>query len=795
MKPEALRSRCRFTPVAWGVACTVAGLLHGAAWGQTTRAADTATAEAPPAAAETPLRTSPLLQEKLPGATRPSLPVFLSGEHLSGNSEQDSTLQGQAELRRGDTVIRADRLDYNSPQDLAHAQGHVHVNRAGNVYEGPELELQVEAFTGFFSQPTFEFLRNGSHGQADRADFVDDQHAIIHNASYTTCRKSGGPEWLPDWVLQATRIHIDNDTQTGRAEGGVLRFKDVPILPVPGISFPLTDARKSGFLAPSISLGSVNGLEVSQPYYVNLTPNRDLTLTPTMMLRRGVDIGSEYRYLDYDYAGVLRANLTPTDRLSNRSRWSFAVTHNGTLPGGIGLNLNLNRVSDDNYWRDFTRSSTLLTQRLLPNDASLSWSEGDWSANARAQKWQTLQDPASPIVPPYNRVPQLTARYAPKLDSGLVVSLDLDHTRFEADSSLTLQPNAQRSFALAQVSYPLVQPGGFITPKLQLNATSYSFDSALSDASTRASRTVPTFSLDSGLVFERDTSYLGRDFHQTLEPRAFYVYTPYRNQSLLPIYDTAAKDFNFTSIYTENSFVGNDRIADNNLLTLGVTTRLLDPVTGGETARFGVAQRLRFADQHVTLPGEAPVSDRLSDVLLGASVNWDPRWSMDSTVQFNPKTSQSIRTTLSGRYNPGNYHVLSVAYRLQRGSSEQLDIGWQWPLNDLWGDKGLNLGPGQGQGPGRWFAVGRLNYSLMDRKPVDTIVGIEYDAGCWLSRVVLDRLQSSTSTASSRIMLQLEFVGFSHIGSNPLTTLRSNIPHYQYLREQPTEPSRFSNYD
>ena len=257
-----------------------------------------------------------------------------------------------------------------------------------------------------------------------------------------------------------------------------------------------------------------------------------------------------------------------------------------------------------------------------------------------------------------------------------------------------------------------------------------------------------------------------------------------RDQSLLPNYDSGANDFNFATIYTENAFGGNDRISDNNLLTLGASTRLLDPDTGAEAARFGVAQRLRFKDQLVTLPGGTPVSERLSDILFGASVNWTPQWSVDSTVQYNPKTGRSIRSTVGGRYSPGNYRVISAAYRLQRGSSEQIDIGWQWPLNDLWGDKGQNLGPGQGEGEGRWYSVGRLNLSLKDGRVVDSIVGLEYDAGCWLGRVVFERLQSSTSTSTKRILFQLEFVGFARLGSNALQTLKQNVPRYQFLREQ-----------
>lgn len=793
MKSETLRSRdsrCRLTPVAWGVACTVASLLHSAAWAQ----ADTAPAVTP-AEAE-PLRNSLQLEERIPANVRTSLPVFLSGDKLSGQTNQHSLLEGQAELRRGDTVIRADQLDYNSPTDVAHATGNVQVNRAGNLYSGPELELEVDAFKGYFKQPTFEFLRNRSLGQADRVDFLDEKHIIVHNTQYSTCRRTGGPDWLPDWVLRATTVTIDNETNVGTAEDGVLRFKDVPILPIPSISFPLGDQRKSGLLAPSISVDSSNGVELSQPYYLNLAPNRDATLIPTLMTRRGLDLGLEYRYLETNYTGTLRGNWMPTDSLRDQSRWGLAATHTASLSGNIGLSLNLNRVSDNNYWRDFTRTSNTLTTRLLPTDAKLNWSEGNWSAQMRTLKWQTLQDTSSPIVPPYDRLPQVAGRYAVTPEgNGLAFSMDVDYTRFVADSALTGQPNGQRSMAVAQVSYPWVRPSGFITPKLQLHATNYAFDSALSNGKTSATRSVPTVSLDSGLVFERDASYVGRNFRQTLEPRAFYVYTPYRDQSLLPNYDSGAYDFNFTSIYTENAYVGNDRIADNNLLTLGVTTRLLDPVTGGEAARFGIAQRLRFADQRVTLPGETAANERVSDLLLGASINGERTWSADTTLQYNPKTNSSIRTTLGGRYMPGNYRLISATYRLQRGSSEQLDLGWQWPINDLWGDKGQNLGPGQGQGPGRWYAVGRLNYSLKDRKPVDVLAGIEYDAGCWISRVVLDRLQSSTSSANTRIMLQLEFVGFSHIGTNPLKTLRSNIPNYQYLREPTSAPSRFSNYD
>ena len=230
-------------------------------------------------------------------------------------------------------------------------------------------------------------------------------------------------------------------------------------------------------------------------------------------------------------------------------------------------------------------------------------------------------------------------------------------------------------------------------------------------------------------------------------------------------------------------------------IILYTTSRLISPDTGNESVRVGVAQRLRFSDQKVTLPGGLPVTDRISDLLFGTTVNWVPQWSFDGTVQYNPKLRVSERSSLGVRYNPSNYRVVSAALRRQRDVSNSLDVGWQWPLNDLWGDKGKDLGAGQGQGGGRYYGVGRLNYSFQDKKLVDAVVGVEYDGCCWVGRVVLQRLQSSTASANTRLLFQLELVGFSRLGVSPLEILKNNIPRYQFLREQTAAPSRFTNYE
>ncbi|OYT92450.1 MAG: LPS biosynthesis protein [Burkholderiales bacterium PBB3] len=744
------------------------------------------------------LKSSPLLQDKLPPDAAKSAPVFLQADRITGRPDLDTTLEGGAVLRKAGTVIRADRLTYDQSTDRAVATGNVRINRGGNIYEGPLLDLKVDAFEGFFTAPSYQFLQNDAHGTADRADFQDASHATVHNATYTTCRREAGPDWLPGWILRAKRIDLDNDEETGVAHGAVLSFQGVPILPVPAISFPLSDKRKSGVLPPTLGLDNVNGAELVLPYYWNIAPNRDATLTPTVMTARGVDLGAEFRYLEPSYGGGIRANYMPSDQLRKTDRWGVSLIHAGNVDtgmGGVGVSVNLNRVSDDDYWRDFTRSSPALTQRLLPNDLVASWGQGALSTSLRVLQWQTLQDVTAPIVPPYDRAPQLTARYALDNWHGLDASVEGDFTQFVSNRTLTLQPNAQRSLGVVQISRPWLAPAGFLIPKLQLHASSYQFDDALSNGRREADSVVPTFSLDSGLVFEREASLWGKSLVQTLEPRAYYVYTPYRDQRLLPNYDTAGNDFNFASIYTDNAFVGHDKIADNNLLTLGVTTRLLDADTGAQYARFGFAQRLRFEDQKVTLtPATSPALAGFSDILLGASVNIDSRWVLDSTVQYNAKTEQSVRSTIGASYRPGEHRVFNAAYRFQSGLSEQVDTSWQWPLSF----SGTPNGPlASSERVGRYYAVGRMNYSLNERRLVDSVLGVEYDAGCWLGRVVFQRVQTSTSSATENLAFQLDFVGFTRlgVGRNPQSTFAQNISRYQNLREPGTAPSRFSNYD
>ena len=371
------------------------------------------------------LKPSSILQEAIPADVLKNQTTFVFGNSITGQPDVDTKIEGDAELRRAGTVIKADKIEYNSVTDKAVATGKVKLNRLGDVYQGTLLDLKVDSFSGFFLQPRIDLLKNEGHGEGERIDFIDEKHSIIKNASYSTCKRYPGPEWMPDWILKAASMNINTEDDVGQAQDAWLSFKGLSV-PLPSISFPLSNKRKSGWLAPTYAYDNINGVELSAPYYFNIAPNRDATLYPSYSYKRGLNLGGEFRYLEDNYNGQIRADVMPSDPLRDKTRWGVAgqqIMRYDTGLGSIGLNLNVNRVSDDNYWRDFPRATTSLTQRLLSTDAALTLDKDDFSMGLRVSKWQTLQDVTAPIVPPYDRLPQLTARYAKTTVAGFDFSI------------------------------------------------------------------------------------------------------------------------------------------------------------------------------------------------------------------------------------------------------------------------------------------------------------------------------------------------------------------------------------
>ena len=806
------------TILAACIAASLATPLAVPVWAQPAAAAAAAAAEltGEPAGKATgaaiELRASPVLQPPPRGEAGRQLPIILRAQTLRGRPDLETVAEGNAEFRRGGLVIRADRLSYDQPEDLAIGKGNVHISRDGNTYSGPELQLKVQRFEGFFVNPLYYFSRTGAGGTAQRVDFLDEQRAVATGATYTSCPSdgsdgSGGPAWL----LTTDRVQVDFATNEGVAEGAVLRFYGVPILAAPRLSFPLTDERKSGWLPPSFGLDSKSGVQASIPYYWNIAPNRDATLTPALSTRRGPSLETEFRYLEPKLTGEARLNLLPFDQLTRTTRYALAASHDADFDHDTRLQVRLLRVSDEDYWKDFPGQLASLTPRLLATDLRLSRPFGDWTTYLQVQRWQVLQtsDPATRIEAPYERLPQIGARYASRFGPGVEFAFESEFNRFTNPTDAVITPRATgiRVHALGSVSRPYVTPGWSFTPKLAFNAASYSLDRPLGNIEASPSRWIPTLSLDSAWVFERDTAFFGRSVRQTLEPRLFYVNTPFRDQTTLPNFDSATKDLNFDSVFTENAFSGVDRVSDAHHLTAGVTTRVLDPDTGAEALRLGLAQRYLFRDQRLTLQPngqpDAALTRGFRDLLLLGSTTLIPAWTVNASVQYSPQNGQVTRSVVGARYSPGPYRTVSATYRQTRGLSEQVELGWQWPIYGPTPDASsggrrnaaASSGADRSSCQGSWYAVGRINYSTLERRITDGVAGVEYDAGCWIGRVVATRTSTGLSEATTRLLLQLELVGLSRLGTNPLQVLKDNIPGYRLLRDERAPAQPLSTYD
>jgi LPS-assembly protein len=719
-------------------------------------------------------------------------PVNISAERMTGRPDREVHFDTNVEIVQGTTVIESDRATYNMLKDEVDASGNIRMRRLGDRYTGDTVKLHIDSGEGFITNPTYHLQNNNAQGSAERVDFQSEEEAVVTDGTYSTCEM---PD--PDWYLKSSRLRLDKERDTGIATGTVVYFKGVPILGAPAMSFPLSDQRKSGVLPPTIGTTNTGGLEVMVPYYFNIAPNRDLTLYPKLISKRGLQLGAEARYLGQTYNGNTRFEFLPSDRETKTDRYALSSLHTQTFAPAWTLAWNLNTASDDRYPDDFASTITTSKQRLLTRDMSLTYGGAYWTASLRASNYQVLQDPVSPISRPYDRLPQFTLHAEQQDVNGWDWSTDLDATRFWHPDNLAgdptyAQPNlfypqvGNRVVVNPRLAYPIVRPGFFITPKLSLHATGYSLENRAAGAPDSLSRVVPTASIDSGLVFERDASLFGNAVTQTLEPRLFYVYTPYRDQSRFPIFDTGLADFNYAQLFSENRFVGNDRVSDANQLTAALVSRFIEP-SGMERARVAVGQRYYFADQNVTLPGVLNSQTR-SDLLVAAAGQVSNTVSVEANMQYSQSLRTMVRDNYGVRWQPGPMRVLNLQYRRDISNLasplEQIDVSAQWPLGQ------------------RWFGVGRVNYSLRNDRPVgsvnvsdrnskiaEALLGLEYKADCWIFRVVAQRTPTAANQATTGFFIQLELNGLSRIGSNPLDALRKNIPGYQMIN-QPTGDSR-----
>ena len=678
----------------------------------------------------------------------------IDAERIDGVADLEVTARGNVELKRDGTTVFSDFLRYNQEFGRIDADGGVRFELEGDRFFGPRLRYDALEETGVFDQPTYVIQREQTaRGKAERVDFLRRDLYHLTGATYTTC--APGQE---DWVVETRELELDYGIDEARVRDGKLRFFDTTVLALPFAKLPLDRQRKSGLLTPYYAQTTKRGFEVGVPYYWNIAPEQDATIMPVYMAKRGVQLKGDYRYLGRSYAGNLHLEVLPHDRRFGDSRSGVSLQHSQQITPQLLGRIDYNEVSDDQYFADLSSQVRLTSIGVLPREGFLQYSGGvgafTYGATARVQKYQTLQDPSAPIVPPHERLPQLTFAGGVNDVAGLADFLLPAEYVWYAHPTLA---EGARVVTNPTLSVPLLAPGWFLRPKLGLRYSSYDLSRLAPGTppgtTDQPSATIPWFSFDSGLVFERPVQWGGRSMMQTLEPRAYYVYIPYRDQSDMPLFDTAPADFNFAQIFSENRFAGGDRFGDANEVTLALTSRLLG-ASGSESLRATIAQKYYFEDERVGLTPVSPLrTDNSSDILASIGGTLGPAWTFDTTVQYKPGLSVLDKYNIAARYAPAIGKALSASYRYQRDVLRQLDVAGQWPF---------------ARG---WYAVGRYNYSFLDGRLLEGLAGFEYNAGCWVFRAVLQSLQTTTDSKSTGVYFQLQLNGLGQIGTKDIDTL------------------------
>ena len=718
---------------------------------------------------------------------------FVSADRMEGSPADELELIGNAEVRRAGAVLTADRITYRHDTDEVTASGNARVSRAGASFAGPSMRMRLTSREGSMDEAQWEYTPRNVRGCARNVRFLSGNRTTFEDVFFTTCQKGDD-----SWIISMNDLEIDEYDLTASGTGAVLRFQDVPIFASPWFSFPISDQRRSGFLTPAYGMSSTRGVDISVPYYFNIAPNYDYTLTPRLMTKRGVMLGNEARFKYDEFNAQVDLNYLPHDRLTGEDRWSTRVQADYKRDK-LGVNVDYNRVSDDDYITDFSGNIRESSESVLPQDYSLTWTDTYWNSMLRVTKNQTLKVDGGTTIVPYEREPQLVLKLYNADWKGFELATTVDATRFTHPTRL----DGSRVVAEQSVSYPLRGAGWFFIPKAQVQGAWYELTNTSRDEyysfNKSPSFVVPTFTIDSGLVFERDSHFFGREAYQTLEPRIYYAYTPYRDQSDIPVFDTTVADLSFATLFTPNLYAGYDRVSEANQLTTVISSRWIDKASGLELFRASVGQRQYFADQDVRFLNtqkeydyfgnmDTPRSNVRSDLLASVGARLTRSLTASASTQYSSSLNRMMNVKTGLVWQPKRMSTVSLFYRYNYSANtvtdstyddniKQVDFSVQWPITE------------------RLYGLMRYNYSLYKRKPIELIGGFEYLSDCWTLRFAAQRYTTASNEEESNFFVQLELNGLGSIGINPISELRRNIRGYQTTGPLPTTADPYDYYE
>lgn len=678
---------------------------------------------------------------------------FEAGQVEASLGDQPAaSLTGGVLIRRGDRLAGADTAVYDPGSQSLVLQGDVRFEDPDTEVTGDSAEFNYESGRVRFDGARFLLGESNSRGAAEMLEISQEGVISLEQVSYTTC-----PPESDDWLIEADVIELDTTEGLGRAKGVKLRFMGVPILYTPRFSFPLGNARKSGILPPVIGSAGRSGNEIAVPVYWNIAENYDATITPRLLTARGVQVNSEFRYLTVRNDGIANVEYLANDSVIDRNRYLLAYRHRTLFDNGWRNVIDFREVSDNQYFEDLgftlsTASTTHLDRHLL-----FDFHADDWSVLGRVQDYQTIDEAIAPEDEPYRRVPQLYLLGSwPDQPLGLSYGFEGELVNFDREVGVT----GWRLDLAPQIELPVEKPGWFFTPGVILQHTRYDLQNTDPGQADDQRRTLPIGSVDTGMMLERRMTS-ATDRILTLEPRVLYVHVPFREQDSLPVFDTIVPDLNLVQLYRKNRFLGVDRIADTDQLSVGVTSRILDVGSGRELMTATVGQALYLSESGVTLPGQPVVSGDASDYIAELRFLLLKYVNFDIGHQWGADGSRTSRSEVRFQFRPANDKILNLAYRYRRDSLEQADVSWSWPLAQ------------------KWNFVGRYNFSLRDQEPLEELFGVEYESCCWGVRIVSRRhLSTRDGTRDTSVGLQLVLKGMSSVGTSAETMLEQGIRGY-----------------
>ncbi|AKS42945.1 LPS-assembly protein LptD [Wenzhouxiangella marina] len=665
-----------------------------------------------------------------------SSPIDIFAEHFEAPPGQLIRVYEDVRVEQGDQRLETGELIYNRETGRIDLPGWLNYSDALIDLEAGSGWLVTAANQGRFEEVRYRFQRGEGSGSAGTVELVSESRAQVEGFDFTTCDPDD-----PDWQLKASSVELDMESGRGVARNARLDFKGVPILWSPWLSFPLDDRRKTGFLYPLMGFSSDDGFDLSVPWYWNIAPNQDATLTPRWIQERGVMLGAEYRFMTPRQRGQLDLEVLPDDKDFGDTRYFGQFGYSASLAPRWRFDADLRRASDENYFLDLGGDLADSSLQFLRSVAAVSGRGQAWTLSLSADSFQVLDDSVSEASEPYRRLPRMEFRLDQALGQRLDLQLDSELVYFDRDEGVT----GARLDLYPRLRYNLLAPGWFLRPTVGFRSTAYQLNGT--DGDDSLSRSLPIASLDGGLIFERRLSS-GRT--QTLEPRLFYLYVPYRDQTDLPDFDTRELTFGFSQLFSDNRFSGPDRHGDANQLTAALTSRLMEADSGRSVLDFSIGQIFYFRDLRVGLEEEI-LDDRNRSASV-AEFNWRPAQAIIASagLQWDHENDETQVAQFGLSYQGQRGGRAALGYRFRRDRVDQVDLRLRWPVRE-------NLA-----------LIGRANYSFEDDEPLELLAGVEYESCCWAVRLIgREYVRDRDADRRSAVFLELHLKGLGSLGRRP----------------------------